>query len=206
MACPCDTVIACIRTAALKPAAGELRTDHGSSCMGATPANSFGKLLCFRLGCQLPVHKEFQMRTIWALPVMAAVLWFPALGQSPPLIPTEDPGVARSPLMARPEIRVTRVELQSGATRRVHAHTDVQYHVLSVLTGEIQLVLEAQPPADAAPGRTFFFTPGTRHGFKNVGKTPAAVMEIFVVQGAVSQSSTAPPVPNSGKSGAGPAR
>jgi len=117
--------------------------------------------------------------------VLTAVCCFSALGQAPPLVPTSDPGVARAVLIDRPEIRVLRVEVQPGATRSMHTHTDVQYHLFSVIAGDMQVMVENQAPADAAPGKTFFFTPGTKHGFKNVGKTPAAAMEIFVRQSAV---------------------
>jgi len=37
---------------------------------------------------------------------------------------------------------------------------------------------------EAASGQAFFMKKGTPHGFRNVGTTPAAVLEIFVKDGA----------------------
>ena len=36
----------------------------------------------------------------------------------------------------------------------------------------------------AASGQVFFIEKGTPHGFRNIGDTPAAVLEIFVKDGA----------------------
>jgi quercetin dioxygenase-like cupin family protein len=112
--------------------------------------------------------------------VLLGMLGCTISAQSPPLVPTSDPGVARATLIDRPEIRVLRVEVQPGATRSIHTHTDVQYHLFSVISGNMQVTIGDDPPIDALPGKTIFFAAGTRHGFKNVGTTPAAAMEIFV--------------------------
>ena len=48
------------------------------------------------------------------------------------------------------------------------------------LEGTLQLSIGSDEPVVAAPGEAFFLERGTLHGFKNVGTTPAAIMEVFV--------------------------
>jgi len=91
-----------------------------------------------------------------------------------------DPGVQPFRLIDRDEIRVSRVELQPGAVRRVHVHDDVEYHVWTPVVGTLEITIGSEPPRPAAPGQAFFMKKGTPHGFRNTGTTPAAVFEIFV--------------------------
>lgn len=102
-----------------------------------------------------------------------------------------DPGVRPTRLIDRAEIRVSRVEIQPGATRSVHTHDDVEYHVWVPLEGTLQLTVGSDPPLAAKSGQAFFLTRGTPHGFKNVGTTAAAVMEIFVKQTAAARGQDA---------------
>jgi len=96
-------------------------------------------------------------------------------------LPAEaDPGVRPFRLMDRDEIRVTRVELQPGAVRRIHVHGDVEYHVWTPVVGTLEITIGNDAPKAAAPGQAFFMKRGTPHGFRNTGTTPAAVIEIFV--------------------------
>jgi quercetin dioxygenase-like cupin family protein len=94
--------------------------------------------------------------------------------------PEADPGVKPNRLIDRAEVRVSRVELQAGATRSVHAHTDVHFHLWVPLTGTLEFTMGSDPPVAAASGQAFFLKRGTRHGFRNAGTTPAAVLEVFV--------------------------
>src|SRR5262249_35179370 len=105
-----------------------------------------------------------------------------APGQQPatPLPAEADPGVRPFRLIDRDEIRVTRVELQPGAVRRIHAHDDVEYHVWTPIAGTLEITIGNDAPKAAAPGQAFFMKRGTPHGFRNTGTTPAAVFEIFV--------------------------
>jgi quercetin dioxygenase-like cupin family protein len=101
--------------------------------------------------------------------------------QSATQLPAEaDPGVRPFRLMDRDEIRVTRVEVQPGAVRRVHVHDDVEYHVWTPMAGTLEITIGNDAPKAAAPGQAFFMKRGTPHSFRNTGTTPAAVMEIFV--------------------------
>ncbi len=85
-----------------------------------------------------------------------------------------DPGVRPFRLIDRDEIRVSRVELQPGAVRRVHVHDDVEYHVWTPVVGTLEVTIGNEPPRAAAPGQAFFMKKGTPHGFRNTGTTPAA--------------------------------
>lgn len=93
-----------------------------------------------------------------------------------------DPGVRPIRLIDRAEIRVSRVELQPGAVRRVHTHEDVEYHVWAPVEGTLEITIGSDKPVAAAKGQAFFMKKGTSHGFRNTGTTPAAVFEIFVKQ------------------------
>jgi quercetin dioxygenase-like cupin family protein len=123
------------------------------------------------------------MRQSLAVLVVAAAVFLgqPVSGQTPPG-GEPDPGVKPTRLLDRPEVRITRVELQPGATRRSHTHDDVVYHLWMPVEGKLQLTVASDAPVAAASGQAFFFKKGTPHGFKNVGTTPAAVLEIFVKQ------------------------
>jgi quercetin dioxygenase-like cupin family protein len=91
-----------------------------------------------------------------------------------------DPGVQPVRLIDRAEVRATRVELQPGAVRSVHAHDDVEYHLWIPLEGTLEITIEPDGPRIATPGEAIYMLRGTRHGFRNVGSTPAAVLEVFV--------------------------
>lgn len=93
-----------------------------------------------------------------------------------------DPGVRPTRLIDRAEVRVSRVEIQAGATRRVHTHEDVVYHLWIHIQGNLQLTIGADAPTAVSVGQAFFIKRSTPHGFKNIGTTPAAVFEIFIKQ------------------------
>ena len=86
--------------------------------------------------------------------------------------------------MDRPEVRATRVEIQPGAVRSVHTHDDVRYHLWAPVPGKRKITIGSSQPVTASAGQAFFTEKGTPHGFRNVGDTPAAVLEIFVKDGA----------------------
>jgi quercetin dioxygenase-like cupin family protein len=115
-----------------------------------------------------------------AVAALAVLTGRPVAGQTP--APEADPGVRPTRLIDRAEVRVSRVEIQAGATRRVHAHDDVEYHMWIPIEGALELTIKSDPPVVAKPGQAYFMTRGTPHGFKNVGATPAAVFEIFIKQ------------------------
>ena len=86
-------------------------------------------------------------------------------------------------LWERPDVRATRVELKPMATRAVHQHDDVKFHLFIPLAGRLQLTVGSDKPIDAPVGQAFYIKGGTPHGFRNLGSTPAMAMEIFVKDG-----------------------
>jgi quercetin dioxygenase-like cupin family protein len=109
--------------------------------------------------------------------VVAAV---PLFAQTTAPIPTQDAGVARAVLMDRAEVRVLRVEIQPGATRRIHQHDDVRFHLFLPITPGIELTAGAEKPVVAAAGQAYFMVKGTPHGFRNTGTSVAMALEVFV--------------------------
>ena len=112
--------------------------------------------------------------------VLAALAQGLSAGQTQ--LPEADPGVRPTRLIDRAEVRVSRVELQPGATRSVHTHDDVEYHLWIPIEGNLELTIGKGPAVAAKPGEAHFMSRGTSHGFRNPGKTPAAVFEIFIKQ------------------------
>jgi quercetin dioxygenase-like cupin family protein len=104
--------------------------------------------------------------------------------------PEADPGVRPTRLIDRDEMRVSRIDLQPGATRSVHAHDDVEYHVWTPVEGTFEFTMGTDAPVTAKPGQAFFMKRGTRHGFRNVGSTAGAVFEIFVKKTTTAAGST----------------
>ena len=86
-------------------------------------------------------------------------------------------------LWERPDVRATRVEIKPMATRAMHQHDDVKYHLFIPLAGKLQLMIGSDKPVDAPVGQAFYIKGGTPHGFRNLGSTPAMAMEIFVKDG-----------------------
>jgi quercetin dioxygenase-like cupin family protein len=52
------------------------------------------------------------------------------------------------------------------------------------VSGQLELTIGSAKPVDAVPGQAYFMDKGTPHGFRNVGSSPAMVMEVFVKDGA----------------------
>jgi len=78
---------------------------------------------------------------------------------------------------------VTRVEIQPGAVLERPHHDDVRYSLwvpVSRKTEDHHRLVETP----WQPLRALFTEKGTPRGFQNVGDTPAAVLEIFVKDGA----------------------
>jgi quercetin dioxygenase-like cupin family protein len=114
----------------------------------------------------------------WML--MATLFGSSALAQTAEKGITADPGVVAIRLIDRAEVRASRIEIQPGAVRRVHAHTDVQFHLFVGIKGTVQLTIGSDKPVDVTPGSAYFMKIGTPHGFKNATSDPAVAMEIFV--------------------------
>ena len=122
--------------------------------------------------------------TILSVLSLALLSAFQASAQAPATAKNANPGVNPIRLMDRSEVRVTRVEIQPGAVRSVHTHDDVRFHLWIPISGKLELTTGSAKPVEATSGQAFFFQKGTPHGFKNVGNTSAAIIEVFVKDGA----------------------
>jgi mannose-6-phosphate isomerase-like protein (cupin superfamily) len=91
-----------------------------------------------------------------------------------------DPGINPTTILDRAEVRIGRVEIAPGATRSMHAHNDVQFHLFIPLAGTLLLTIGSDKPVEAQPGQAYFIKAGTQHGFTNTGSLPARVIEVFV--------------------------
>jgi quercetin dioxygenase-like cupin family protein len=123
--------------------------------------------------------------TILSVMSLALLYGYPSRAQAPAAAnKNANPGVNPVRLMDRAEVRVSRVEIQPGAVRSVHTHDDVRFHLWIPISGKLEITIGSAKPVEAGAGQAFFLQKGTPHGFKNVGSTPAAVMEVFVKDGA----------------------
>jgi quercetin dioxygenase-like cupin family protein len=92
---------------------------------------------------------------------------------------TGDPGISTMLVIDRPEFRVLRDYAEPGATRRLHSHDDATYHVFVLITGQLSLTIEGEPPVDVAQGQALYLTGGAKHTFKNTGTVAATIVEVF---------------------------
>jgi quercetin dioxygenase-like cupin family protein len=116
--------------------------------------------------------------------ISVALLYVVQVSAQAPAANNADKGVNPVRLMDRPEVRVSRVEIAPGAIRSVHTHDDVRFHLWIPISGKLEITIGSAKPVEAASGQAFFIEKGTPHGFRNIGSTPATVMEIFVKDGA----------------------
>jgi mannose-6-phosphate isomerase-like protein (cupin superfamily) len=129
-------------------------------------------------------------RNASGMAVIAGLLCLPAIAQTPAQRSEAEIEAARTAqgytptrLWERPDVRATRVDLKPMATRAVHQHDDVKFHLFIPLAGTLQLMIGSDKPVDAPVGQAFFIKGGTPHGFRNLGSTPGMAMEIFVKDG-----------------------
>src|SRR5215467_14608129 len=92
-------------------------------------------------------------------------------------------GVNASTIMDTPDVRVTRVQIEAGATRPSHSHNEGPFHMFIPITGPVQVFFGSEGKEEmetVAPGQVHFFKSNTPHGFKNPGSSPVTLIEIFV--------------------------
>jgi len=82
-------------------------------------------------------------------------------------------------VMDRPEFRVLRDWADPGAVRRMHNHPDATYHVFTLVTGQLRMTIEGQPPFDVKQGDVLELKGGVMHGFTNTGTVTATLVEVF---------------------------
>jgi quercetin dioxygenase-like cupin family protein len=127
------------------------------------------------------------MRKLWivggavALAIMlTAPAWAQAVGGPEKGRPVQgDPGISSMVVMDLPEFRVLRDWAEPGATRRMHSHDDATYHVFTLVTGQLKLTIEGEPPVDVTPGQVLSLKGGAKHTFINTGTVTATIVEVF---------------------------
>ena len=82
-------------------------------------------------------------------------------------------------VMDRDDFRVLRDWAEPGAVRRMHQHADAAYHVFMLVTGQLVLTIEGQPPVDVKQGDVVELKGGVMHTFKNTGTVAATIVEVF---------------------------
>ncbi len=90
-----------------------------------------------------------------------------------------DPGISSQQVLDQPEYRVLRDFAEPGATRRMHAHKDATFHVFTLVTGTLRVTVEGQPPVEIGAGDSLSLKGGVTHGFTNIGKVAATIVEVF---------------------------
>jgi len=90
-----------------------------------------------------------------------------------------DPGISSMRVMDRPDFFVLRDWAEPGAVRRMHNHANTSYHVFTLITGELTLTIEGQPPMLVKQGDAIDLPAGAMHTFVNNGKVTATIVEVF---------------------------
>jgi len=90
-----------------------------------------------------------------------------------------DPGISSMVVMDRPDFRVLRDWAEPGATRRMHNHADMTYHVFSLVTGQLLLTVEGEEPVEVKAGDVLDLKGGVMHTFTNTGTVTATIVEVF---------------------------
>ncbi len=90
-----------------------------------------------------------------------------------------DPGISSLQVLNEGPFRVLRDYAEPGATRRMHNHADATYHVFVLITGQLRLTVDGQPPVDVGPGEALSLKGGVMHTFTNTGTVTATIVEVF---------------------------
>jgi quercetin dioxygenase-like cupin family protein len=90
-----------------------------------------------------------------------------------------DPGVSSMLVMDQPQFRVLRDYAEPGAVRRMHSHDDATWHVFVLVTGQLRLTVDGEPPVEVTQGQVLSLKGGARHTFTNTGTLTATIVEIF---------------------------
>ncbi len=96
-----------------------------------------------------------------------------------PLAGEGNVGVSNATLLDQ-EARILRVLVEAGATRVMHQHDDVQYHLFIPITGPMELRLADGKSVEVKPWQPYLMKRGTLHGFHNNGSSAVEILEVFV--------------------------
>lgn len=90
-----------------------------------------------------------------------------------------DPGISSMRVLDRPDYFVLRDWAEPGAVRRMHNHPNTTYHVFTLVTGQLRLTIEGQPPMDVKAGDVVELNNAAMHTFVNTGNVTATIVEVF---------------------------
>lgn len=91
----------------------------------------------------------------------------------------DDPGVSWMLVSETPGYRVLRDFAEPGATRRMHHHADATWHVLTLATGKLSLIVEGEPAVELSAGQSLSLKGGVNHTFTSTGAEAATIIEVF---------------------------
>src|SRR3989442_1328045 len=114
------------------------------------------------------------------LALVAASAWAQAVGGAEKARPVAgDPGISTMLVMDQPQFRVLRDYAEPGATRRMHSHDDATWHVFTLVTGQLLLTIEGEPPVEVAQGQVLNLKGGAKPPFTNPGPVAATIVEML---------------------------
>jgi quercetin dioxygenase-like cupin family protein len=103
-----------------------------------------------------------------------------AIGGAPIARPVQgDPGVYASRVLEEPAFRALRNYAEPGATRSLHSHDDVTFHVFILLTGTVRFQIAGTDPRVVGAGEIVSVPVGADHTFTNIGNETATFVEVF---------------------------
>lgn len=109
-----------------------------------------------------------------------SLLFAQAVGGPEKGVPVKgDPGISSMRVLDRPDYFVLRDWAEPGAVRRMHNHPNTTYHVFTLVTGQLRLTIEGQPPIDVTPGEVVELNNAAMHTFTNTGAVTATIVEVF---------------------------
>jgi hypothetical protein len=82
-------------------------------------------------------------------------------------------------LIEQAETRIVLVDMLADATRSMHGHTDMLWHVFVTMDSPVTLTIEGQADVNLGPWESHFFTGGTMHAITNRSLEPIQFLEFF---------------------------
>jgi len=95
----------------------------------------------------------------------------PAFDDTEPATPTF--------LIEQAETRIVLVDMLADATRSMHGHTDMLWHVFVTMEDPVILTIEGEADVKLGPWQSHFFTGGTMHAITNPSLEPIQFLEFF---------------------------
>ena len=89
--------------------------------------------------------------------------------------------IITSPLTGDDRKQIVLISVAMQPTGAVPFHTHPGDCVGTVVEGVVELLVDGQPPRRVIAGETYSNLRGTIHGFRNVGETPAKLLNSLVV-------------------------